>query len=127
MAPDKIYAVRATVQLQLLSGIAGFLILALISQSAFAFAYLYGVVLMVANGIWLAARLGKVRNMDAKGGQQSLYAGAAIRFIALIAGLLLAQMLKLHLLYVAGGMFIAQMALFLSALLEIRKKGEDVG
>jgi len=127
MALDKIFAVRATVRLQLLSGIAGFLILTLIGQSVFAVAYLYGVVLMVANGMWLATRLGKVRDMDANDGQQSLYAGAAIRFVALIAGLLLAHVLKLHLLYVAGGMFVAQMALFLSALLEIRKKGEDVG
>jgi len=52
---------------------------------------------------------------------------ALVNSIDVLPAFLLAHVLKLHLLYVAGGMFVAQMALFLSALLEIRKKGEDVG
>jgi len=77
--------------------------------------------LMVVNGYWLASRLAKVDGLDVRHGQQSLYAGAAIRFIALIAGLLLAQLLGFHLLVVAIGMFIAQAALFISALWAYKK------
>jgi len=102
-------------------GLAGFLILIVYGQIAYALAYAYGVILMAVNGMWLAGRLGKVRDMDVKAGQQSLYAGAAMRFVALIAGLFLAQVLGLHLLLVAIGIFMAQMGLFIYALLESRK------
>jgi len=121
MAQESLVAVSGSFWLQLLSGMAGFLLLVLFGQTAYAFAYGYGVLLMVVNGIWLAARLGKVRELDVKSGQSSLFAGAAIRFIALIAGLFLAQFLGLHLLVVAAGMFVAQMALFVFALVDSGK------
>jgi len=114
-------AVRAIVRLQLCLGLVGFLILMLYGQMGYAFAYAYGVTLMAVNGMWLAGRLGKVQGLDVRAGQQSLYAGAAMRFVALIAGLLLAHMLSLHLLLVAIGMFMAQMGLFIYALFESRK------
>jgi len=118
MKQEGLVAVGGSVRLQLWSGIAGILLLVLFGQAAYAFAYGYGVLLMVVNGIWLAARLGKVRGLDVKSGQSSLFAGAAIRFVALIAGLFLAHFLGLHLLVVAAGMFVAQMALFVFALVD---------
>ena len=98
----------------------------------FAFALLYGVVLMVANAVWLAHRLEKTASLDVGAGQRSLYQGAAIRFVALLAGLFLAQFLNLHLLIVAGGMFLAQAVVFLCALFGFMKdhkenKGDGIG
>jgi len=121
MAQESLVAVSRSFWLQLLSGMAGSLLLILIGQTAYALAFGYGVVLMMLNGIWLAGRLGKVRDLEVWAGPSSLYAGAAMRFIALLAGLLLAQLLGLHLLVVAAGMFVAQMALFVFALIESGK------
>ena len=116
MTQEGLVAAGGSVRLQLWSGIAGFLLLTLVGQLTYALAYGYGVALMVANGMWLAYRLGKVRDLDVRAGQGSLYAGAAMRFVALLAGLLLAQLFGLHLLVVAAGMFVAQLALFVFAL-----------
>ena len=121
MTQEGLVAVRGSFWLQLLSGLSGSLLLILIGQTAFAFAFGYGALLMIANGVWLATRLGRIRALDAAAGQRSLYAGAAMRFVALVAGLLLAQLLGLYLLMVAAGMFVAQMALFMFALIASRK------
>jgi hypothetical protein len=99
-------------RLQLLVGLVGFAGLFLADRLEFAFALLYGVVLMVTNAVWLAHRLEKTESLDAGASQRSLYQGAALRFVALLAGLFLAQFLNLHLLFVAGGMFLAQTVVF---------------
>jgi len=116
-----IVAVGGSVRLQFLSGIAGFLILAWFGQAIHAVAFAYGTVLMVLNGFWLAHRLEKIRVMDAKSGQVSLYAGAVVRFVALIIGLLFAHQLGLHLLFVAAGIFVAQVSLFAFAFVESQR------
>ena len=73
-------------RLQLLVGSLGFIGLVLAGQIEFAFALLYGVALMVANAVWLAHRLEKTESLDVEGSQRSLYQGAVIRFVALLAG-----------------------------------------
>jgi hypothetical protein len=119
-------------RLQLVVGFFGFAGLVLAGRIEFAFALLYGVVLMVVNAAWLAHRFRKTASLDVGASQRSLYQGAAIRFVALLAGLLLAQFLHLHLLIVAGGMFLAQAVVFACALSGFMKdqkenKGDGFG
>ena len=119
-------------RLQLLLGVVGFAALILAGRSDFAFGLVYGVALMMLNAWWLARRLAKTEGLDARAGQRSLYLGAAMRFVALLAALLLAHLLGLHLLAVAGGMLLAQAVVFICALLGFRKdykaeKGDGVG
>lgn len=120
------------IRLQLVAGFLGFVGLVLAGRTEFAIALLYGVVLMVINAVWLARRLEKTADMDAEAGQRSLYQGAAIRFVALLAGLFAAHFLNLHLLIVAGGMFLAQVVVFVCALFGFMKdhkenKGDGFG
>ncbi len=112
-------------RLQVLVGLLGFAGLAVTSRIEFALALLYGVVLMVVNAAWLAQRLRQTESLDVGAGQRSLLQGAATRFVALLAGLLLAQLLGLHLLIVAGGMFLAQTVVFLCALLGFMKDHKE--
>jgi hypothetical protein len=112
-------------RLQLFIGFFGFSGLLLAGQIEYAFALLYGVVLMTGNAVWLAHRLEKTESLDAAGSQRSLYQGAVIRFVALLAGLFLAQFLNLHLLYVAGGMFLAQAVVFVCALFGFMKDHKE--
>jgi len=121
MSQFRVFAVGSIVRMQILTGIIGFLAIIMFGSVVYACSFVYGIALMVANGCWLASRLAKVDGLDVRHGQQSLYAGAAIRFVALIAGLLLAQWFGFHLLVVAIGMFIAQAALFIFTLCEYRK------
>jgi len=44
-----------------------------------------------------------------------LYAGAAIRFIGFLVALVLANVMGLHLLVVAGGLLLAQVVMFVYA------------
>jgi len=67
---------------------------------------------------------GKTNGLSVEAGQRSLYAGAAIRFVSLIVGLLLAYAMGLHLLLVAAGMFVAQTVIFISALVGFKREQE---
>ena len=120
------------IRLQLIIGFLSSAGLVLAGLSEFAYALLYGVVLMVINAVWLARRLEKTAGLDAGASQRSLYQGAVLRFAALLAGLFLAQFLNLHLLIVAGGMFLAQAVVFVCALFGFMKdqketKGDGFG
>jgi len=75
----------------------------------------YGVMLSLLNGLWLTKRLDRAQAMDSPGGQHSLYAGAAILFIGFLVALIMAIVLGLHLLAVAGGLLLAQIAMFVYA------------
>jgi len=117
-------------RMQLLAGVVGFLLLSVFVQAGWAVAYFYGLLLMVANASWLARRLDKTGELDVEASQRSLFAGAGLRFVALIAGLLLAHWIGLHLLLVAGGMFIAQLVVFVTAIVGFKKedsKGDGFG
>jgi len=103
-------------RLQIVAGVTGSMALAVFGQTVYALSFLSGVMLMAVNGWWLARRLDQTDGLTVEAGQRSLYAGAVVRFVALLAGLLLAQLIGLHLLLVAAGMFIAQAVVFVSAL-----------
>ena len=116
----------------MLLGVVGFAVFILVGRSDLALALLYGVTLMMVNGWWLARRLEKTKGLDARAGQRSLYLGAAMRFVALLAALMVGHLLGLHLLGVAAGMLLAQAVVFICALLGFRKdykaeKGDGVG
>ncbi len=110
------YSLSRIFRMQFVLGLVVFLLLAVIGQVNYAQSFLYGLLLMAVNGWWLARRLDKVSVLDVAAGQRSVYAGAAIRFVALIAALLVAYVIGLHLLLVAAGMFVAQVGVFVSAL-----------
>jgi len=122
-------AVGSMIRLQALVGVIGFSGLALYGQMESALSLLYGVAMMVVNSLWLARRLDRTRGMDADSSKRSLYAGAVLRFVTLVAGLGLAHLVGLHLLIVAAGVFVAQAVVFVSALIGIRKeyKGGGLG
>ncbi len=112
-------------RLQFVVGVFGFLALSTFSQMNYALSYACGVLLMVANGWWLAIRIDKTVGLDVESSQRSLYAGAVIRFVSLIAGLLLAQLIGLHLLLVAAGMFVAQVVVYVAALLGFKLEQDE--
>ena len=122
-------AVGLMVRLQILVGTLGFIGLMLYDQPNAALSLLYGVAMMIVNALWLSRRLDKTRGMDADSGKRSLYIGAVLRFMALIAGLMLAHLAGLHLLVVAAGVFIAQAVVFVSAIVGFRTeyKGGGLG
>ena len=126
MALEKSSVFVRILRAQLVAGALGFTFLVLIGQAGFAFSLFYGLMLMAGNAWWLAHRLEKTQDMGVEASQRSLFAGASLRFVALIAGLLLGHLIGLHLLAVASGMFIAQAVVFVTAALEF-KKGEGLG
>jgi len=112
--------------LQLLLGILGFVCLILVDQAEFAYALLYGVTLMVVNMALHARRLSKAAGLNADVSRHSFYQDAAIRFAGLLLGLLLAVFLNLHLLIVAGGIFLAQTVFFVCALFGFTKYQKEI-
>jgi len=111
--------------MQAIAGALGCLIFIVLGYAVFAFSYLYGVLLMGLNAWWLARSLNKALDMSAEAVQGSIYAGAAIRFVTLIAGLLFGQFIGLHLMLVAAGMFVAQVLVYMLALIDLRKEPFD--
>ena len=112
---------------QMIAGALVFICLAAFGQMVYAVSLFYGVAVMAGNAWWLARRLEKTDGLDVQAGQRSLYAGAALRFVALIAVLLAAHLIGLHLLAVAAGMFVAQAVVFITAMNEFKKEGKGEG
>jgi len=108
--------------MQIIAGILGCLILLMLSYGAFAVAYFYGVLLMIVNAWLLARKLNQANELSVEAIQRSIYAGAAIRFVIVIAGLLLGHLLDLHLMVVAVGMFAAQVLVYMLALIDLQKE-----
>jgi len=122
MSLQKKAALRSIFRQQIILGSLGFFALAVFSHVLYAISFFCGVVMMAANGWWLARRFEKTIGLSVESSQRSLYAGAAIRFVSLIVGLVLANLIGLHLLLVAAGMFIAQVVVFVSALVLFGKE-----
>jgi len=114
-------ALRSILRQQLLIGAFGFIALVSFSQILYGISFFFGVLVMTINGWWLAKRFEKTAGLSAESSQRSLYAGAAVRFLALLAGLMLAHLIGFHLLLVAAGMFVAQTVVFVSALVMFGK------
>lgn len=108
--------------MQAIIGILGCLILLVLGYATFAAAFFYGVSLMIVNAWVLARKLNQTLDMSVEDVQRSIYAGAAARFVILIAGLLLGHLLGLHLMLVAAGMFVAQVLVYMLALIDLRKE-----
>ncbi len=107
--------VHGVMRWQFLAGLAGSVATYLILGVALALSLVYGVLLTMFSSFFLAARCRRAGEADKTGGQRLLYSGAAMRFLGVFAALLLACWLGLHLLAVAGGMLLAQLALFIFA------------
>jgi len=84
-------------------------------------AFAWGVVLAMVSGYFLARRVSQAAVTEARRGQRLLYAGAVWRFLGVLAGLVLAWGLGLHLLLVAAGMLLAQVVMFAVAALDARR------
>jgi len=103
---------RAVLYWQAGAGLAGMAVVALWLGNALALGLAYGVLLSIINSAWMIQRIGYAASLDPENGQRVLYAGAAFRFAGVLAALLLAYGLGLHLLAVAGGMLLVQIASF---------------
>ncbi|RMG91319.1 MAG: hypothetical protein D6703_05320 [Zetaproteobacteria bacterium] len=80
---------------------------------------LLGVVLMFLNGAALMYTMQRVAVLSRKSGQRLLYAGAAVRFVLLILALVAAHGLGFYLPWVAGGMLVAQVAVYIAGFREV--------
>ncbi|HXH73087.1 MAG TPA: ATP synthase subunit I [Mariprofundaceae bacterium] len=77
-------------------------------------AFAYGLVLMAANAMVLVRVVSRASRQEARTGQRLLYGMAVARFLAVLALLAVAYRLGLHLLYVAAGMLVAQVAVYIT-------------
>jgi len=90
-------------------------------------AVLFGVLLMLANAVYLRRCVTSASALNVDVVQRPLYKGAAVRFVGLIAGLVLAGVLGLNLLFVGLGIFAAQAVLYFAALYDLnREKTNEV-
>jgi|GEM_PF-5658857 len=114
--------IREVLCWQAVVGLAGSIAVATGLGAVLMLSLAYGVLLTMLNSFLLARRVQRAGEADKKSGQLLLYAGAVSRFSGVLAALLLAYGLGLHLLAVAGGMFLAQIALIAYA---ARHAGSD--
>jgi len=105
-------AVRSTILWQCILGLVTAFIVSLWQGLMLGLAIAYGAAVAVLNALWLARRVARAVRTDLATGQRILYLGAVLRFLGLVAALMLAHVLGLHLLAVAGGLLVAQLAVF---------------
>ncbi len=72
----------------------------------------FGVLVAMFSALMLGRRIDAAASAQPEIGQRMLYAGAVARFVTVLLALLLAYWLGLHLLAVAAGMLLAQVAIF---------------
>lgn len=82
----------------------------------------FGVLIVMGSTVLLARRIHGAADADPESGQRMLYAGAVSRFMLVLVSLVLAYGLGLHLLAVAGGMLLAQGAMFFYALGSLKQQ-----
>ncbi|HCS13631.1 MAG: hypothetical protein COS82_02260 [Zetaproteobacteria bacterium CG06_land_8_20_14_3_00_59_53] len=75
----------------------------------------FGVLVVMLSTLLLARRIHGATASDPERGQQLLYTGAVVRFVFVLASLVVACGIGLHLFAVAVGMLLAQVAMFLFA------------
>ena len=75
----------------------------------------FGVMIVMLSTILLGRRIHSAAATDPESGQRMLYAGAVMRFVLVLTALVMAYGLGLHLLAVAVGMVLAQVAMFVFA------------
>ena len=106
-------SIRSIAISQFAAAMFGFLAPAAIWGFATGLAFLYGALLMLANGLWLARKVKRAADAGGMAGRRALYQSAAVRFLSLIVMLMVAYGLALSLPVVAAGMFVAQLMLFM--------------
>lgn len=114
--------IRTALLWQLGAGLPGMLAAALCYGVKMALGVGFGVLIIMLTTILLGRRLHGAVAAGPEGGRRMLYAGAVIRFVLVLAALALAYGLGLHLLAVAAGMLLAQMAMFFYAASGLRTK-----
>jgi len=105
-------ALREALLWQAIAGLVGSVAVGVWLGALLALSLAYGALLTILNSFFLAGRVAHVGDVDQVSGQRLLYTGAVLRFVGVIVALLLAYRLGLHLLAVASGMLLAQVALF---------------
>jgi len=107
--------IQAALFWQLGVGIAGMLAAGLYFDAKIALGVGFGVLVTMLSSVLLGWRIDAAANAQPEHGQRMLYAGAVSRFVVVLAALMLAYGLGLHLLAVAAGMLLAQIAMFIYA------------
>ncbi len=105
-------AVRGTIRWQCMLGLATAVVVGVWRGAMPGLAVAYGSGVAVANALWLARGVARAACAEEATAQRILYLGAVSRFLGLVAALVLAHVLGLHLLAVAGGLLVAQLAVF---------------
>jgi len=105
-------AVRGTIKWEAILGLMAAIVVALWLGIMPGLAIAYGAGFALLNSLWLARRVEQAARTDKISGLRILYTGAVLRFLALLGALLGAHLLGLHLLAVAGGLLVAQLAVF---------------
>jgi len=104
--------IRGVLFWQAIAGLAGSIAVIIWLNVMLMLSLIYGVLLTMLSSFFLAVRCQRAGEADKANGQRLLYTGAVLRFLGVLAALFLAYGLGLHLLAVAGGMLLAQIALF---------------
>ncbi len=104
--------IRGVLFWQAVAGVVGSVAVAIWFNAVLVLSLACGVLLTMFNGFFLACRIRHAGGVDGENGTRLLYTGVVFRFVGVLAVLLLAYGLGLHLLVVAGGMLLAQIALF---------------
>jgi len=112
--------IQATLFWQLGVGLTGALASWLYFDGPIAAGVGFGVLVTMLSSVLLGRRIDLAANVQPENGQRMLYAGAVSRFIMVLAALMLAHGLGLHLLAVAAGMLLAQIAMFVYAAVRMR-------
>jgi len=86
-----------------------------------AFGVGFGVLVAMFSALLLGRRIDAAVVAQPEIGQRMLYAGAVLRFVAVLLALFLAYWLGLHLLAVAAGILLAQIAMFAYAARHARR------
>ena len=105
---------------QLGSGLLAMLAAALFYDLKVALGVGFGVMIIMLSTILLGRRIHSAAATDPESGQRMLYAGAVMRFVLVLTALVMAYGLGLHLLAVAVGMVLAQVAMFVFAASALR-------
>lgn len=119
-AEGSVPGIRSAMIWQLLAGIIGLGSAFLLYDVRVASGVGFGVLVVMLSTLLLARRIDGAANSDPQSGQRLLYSGAVVRFVCVLAALLLAYGIGLHLLAVAVGMVLAQAAMFGFALAGVR-------
>ncbi len=105
---------------QLGAGLAGMLVAVLCCGPRVSLGVGFGVLMTMLTTTLLGRRLQGAASTDPESGRRMLYAGAVMRFVLVLVALVVAYKLGLHLLAVAAGMLLAQLAMFAYAVRGLR-------